>query len=140
MQHTILEFLSQGNTDEEKRRRKHIYEEFEKAGHSLDINDLKALDVDGEIAKIISFYDAWSIMVQKHYLPIKSFKGINGVTAVRLYYILEPYIEYRRKENTRIANHNRSVEISNTPYAENYEWLVRKLCNKKYITIFETSK
>ena len=138
VQHAVLEFLSQGNTEEEKKRRKELYQKCEEKKYALTLDDLKRMDdASGDIAKIISFYDAWAIMVKKRYLPIKYFKGINGVTAVRLFYILEPYIEYRQNKDTEIVN---QVVISNKSYAENFKWLVATLCIKDYVQVEDKNK
>ena len=86
--HTKIEFLTQGNTEAEKDRRKKLYDRFEEKNHILSEQDFKELDSDGDLGKIISFYDMWASMVKMNYLPLKSFEGANGITAVKLFYRL----------------------------------------------------
>lgn len=123
-----------------KDRRKRIYKEFEAKNHNLNLEDLELLDKDGDVGKIISFYDAWATVVKRHYLPIKYFKGINGVTAVRLYYIIEPYIDYRRSRDTTIKHDDKNIVLSNDSYAKNYEWLIKKIIDKNYVKTIEQNE
>lgn len=137
--HTKIEFLTQGNTEEEKDRRKKLYDRFEEQEHKLSEKDYEDLDANGDLGKIVSFYDMWASMVKTGYLPMKSFKGINGVTTVKLFYLLLPYINYRRKNVSEILCKNNCLDeqivICNESYARDFEWLVNKIQKKKYVSV-----
>jgi hypothetical protein len=63
-------------------------------------------------------------MVKKGFLPIWIFKSASGPSVVRLFYLVKPYIEERRK-------------TSNHYYAKDFEYLVRHI-ERKY-KIFYTA-
>ena len=138
--HSTLEFLSQGNTDAEKDRRKTVYKRFEKA-HQLSIEDITELDADGDLGRIISFYDGWANMVKKNYLPLKTFKGINGVTVIRLFFILRPYILKRRNNDpTIIINDNTKILVPTSLYAADFEYLVKRIIKRNLISLDSITK
>lgn len=58
-------------------------------------------------------------MVKKGYLPMWVFDGSSGNRAYRLFGILKPYINNKRKE------------AENEKYAEEFQWLITKI-QKKY--------
>lgn len=129
-----MDFLNQGNTKEEKRRRKRVYDMYNKKKHMLTLRDLLRLDANGDLGKIISFYDMWAYMAKRGYLPKQTFYGSNGVTAVRMYIMLYPYIQYRRNKEAaievQVKNCLRKIRISNELYAGDYQWLVKRIVKR----------
>lgn len=126
---TVVEFFTQGNTVEQKDCRKKLYDAFEKTKKPLSAEKLFKLDEDGSMAKIVSFYDTWATVQKQHLLPLKTFKGIAGVTAVKVYCLLRPYIEERRKRITVLKD----MEISNSEYARNFEDMIFNIIEKNYV-------
>lgn len=128
---TVVEFFSQGNTTEQKECRKKLYNQFEKRKKPPTVEQLFKLDKDGSMAKIISFFDTWAIVQKQKLLPLKTFQGHTGVTAVKVYCLLRPYIE-KRRETITIIN---SIEFNNSDYAKNFEDMVFKIIEKDYVEI-----
>ena len=126
---TVVEFFSQGNTAEQKECRKKLYNEFEKNQKPPTVEKLLELDKDGSMAKIISFFDTWAIVQKQRLLPLKTFKGITGVNAVKVYCLLRPYIEKRRETKT-IINY---IEFDNSDYAKDFENMISKIIKKGYV-------
>lgn len=120
---TMLKFYSQGDTKEQKEYRRKIYKAYETKEHNLSAADLKALDHDGTVSSVISFYDTWGKLCRQEYLPLKTFEGITGVTACRMFYIVLPYIAERRAKVGRI----RKRVISNSGYGKDFEDFIKKI-------------
>ncbi len=128
---TVVDFFTQGDSTELKDCRKKLYNVFEKNKKAPSIETLLELDEDGSMAKIISFYDTWATVQKQHLLPLNTFKGITGVTAVKVYLLLRPYIEKRRETITIIND----IELNNFDYAKNFEGMVFKIIKKGYVEI-----
>lgn len=97
--------------------RKEIYDIFNNFTDEKEIfEEMKNKTV--EISHVVSFYDFWSLMVKKHYLPRWTFKASSKVVAVNIYEKIEPYILFRRLQQPEYASH--------------YEWLVKKLKSNKF--------
>lgn len=65
------------------------------------------------LTKIASHYHFWGLMVKKGFLPKWVFDGEPGESAVQLYYMLESYINKRRRTKAK--------------YAENFTWLIGQI-------------
>lgn len=128
---TMVDYYVQGNSQEQKECRKKLYDMYENKNAMISYEELKELDEDGNLGKIISFYDAWAILQNQHYLPLKIFKGITGTTAVKIFYLLKPYIDERRKQITEIEN----LKLKNDEYAKDFENLIKKIEKKKYVNL-----
>jgi len=111
----VKEYFLQGDSKEHKDNRAQIYDIYNKNNDEEAI--VNALLEKSEIAsKVVSFYDVWAMFVKKHYLPLWTFKGIVGDTAVNMHNKLKPYIEHRRNDMKN--------------YAAQFEWLARKIKSK----------
>ncbi|WP_435874070.1 DUF4760 domain-containing protein [Rossellomorea vietnamensis] len=66
----------------------------------------KALDTKAA-SEICAFFHFWGMMVNKGYLPLWIFKSASGPSVVRLFHLLKPYIEERRKTN----NHYYAIDF-----------------------------
>jgi hypothetical protein len=104
----IREYFQQGDTPEMIASRNKIYQS-EKDGTPVDTK---------AASEICSFFHFWGMMVEKGFLPLWIFKSASGPSIVKLYFILEPHIEERRKNNNKL-------------YGEGFEYLVKKI-GKKY--------
>lgn len=120
------EFYERGNSSEQKQYRKKLYDWYkanegkEKSESEIE-KELLALDKDGDLGQIISFYDEWSSY--RNYLPINVFKGATGATAVNVYYKILPYIKMRRAQSIQIDGE----EYIYLSYAKNFEKIVKKI-------------
>lgn len=116
----IREYFLQGDATELSEARGKIYDAKnpEELMKELRIERVdKKENLSKGISKINNFYHMWGLMVKKRYLPIWVFKGSSGRQVVKMYDIIKPYIEEKKKDNA--------------DYAENFSWLYRKI-KKKY--------
>lgn len=125
---TIVEFYEHGNCKEQKKYRKELYEAVREAGGNLTQVNYKVLDEKGDLTQIVSFYDEWAVLRKEGYLPLKVFKGITGITAVRVFYMLKPYIDMRRNEKIKVGN----LQADNLLYAKSFEELIKKIEHKYF--------
>ncbi len=125
---TVVEFYAHCNSTEHKKYRKILYNAVNKAKGNLTYVNYTVLDKDGDLAQIVSFYDEWATLVESRYLPLKTFKGITGITAIRAFYMLKPYIDIRREEKTQVGK----LQFDNQSYAKSFENLVGKIEHKYF--------
>ncbi|MCG7337164.1 hypothetical protein MHZ95_18045 [Sporosarcina sp. ACRSM] len=104
----IREYFQQGDTQEMIQNRGKIY----------DLENEKGNIDQTAAAEICGFFHFWGMMVSKGYLPIWIFKSSSGYSVVKLFYLLQPYIQERRM-------------TTNKYYAEGFEQLAKKI-KKKY--------
>jgi hypothetical protein len=104
----IREYYQQGDTPAMIESRTKIYA----------IEDGKTPLDTKAASEICAFFHFWGMIVKKGYLPIWVFKSASGPSVVRLFHLLKPYINERRKTN-------------NYYYAKDFEYLVKKI-EKKY--------
>ena len=114
-----LEFLAQGNSMEQKQYRKAIYDAYKGQIEPLPEEELIALDE----------------LYRQGYLPLETFKGINGATACRVFYMLKPYIKHRRETDNIIGEHT----ISNQSYGKDFEDLVYAIKKSGLVKISASS-
>ena len=98
----IKDFFDQGDSPEQKGYRELVYSIYNVTDDSETINS-KLLAISNTVARIVSFYDFWSLMVDKKHLPKWVFEGMPGKTAVNIFNKLKPYINYRRKTDNEYA-------------------------------------
>lgn len=103
----ILECFQQGDTPEMMENRKNIYDTESK---EIKLDQVAASEIYG-------FFHFWGMMVSKGYLPLWIFKSASGHSVVKLFYLLQPYIQERRA-------------ATNQHYAEGFEQLEKKIKKK----------
>ena len=131
-----LEFLAQGNSMEQKQYRKAIYDAYKGQIEPLPEEELIALDeLNGSVSQVASFYENWGMLYRQGYLPLETFKGINGATACRVFYMLKPYIKHRRETDNIIGEHT----ISNQSYGKDFEDLVYAIKKSGLVKISASS-
>ncbi|MEI6579864.1 MAG: hypothetical protein WCN92_10450 [Eubacteriales bacterium] len=64
-------------------------------------------DIDASL--IINFYDRCGFLVFRHYLSFKTFNSYSGFSVVKLYEILLPVLNERRKDNPGYARYFKSL-------------------------------
>ena len=113
---------------------KNEYEEGKKSGYEKQKGKE---DVEQSLADstsiICNFYHMWGLMVRKGYLPIWVFEGSSGRQVVKIYSLLEPYIEEKRVVQLD------TDEQFNSDYADNFIWLYRKIKRKYKYGIIKTT-
>lgn len=116
----VKEYFAQGDSDEQKRYRKVIYDiynDYKDSDPQTLLEKLMSRKADHAISHVVSFYDFWALMNKKHYLPFWTFYGPPGKRAYDIYQMLLPYIHYRLSHN-------------DPQYVVNYEWLIKKIMRK----------
>lgn len=108
----VCDFFKQGDSEALKKDRYAIYSIYNTESDKMKIFN-KLLEHEKEVTNVISFYDFWSLMAKKHYLPMWTFQASSKFVAVRIFDMVRPYILYRW-ENQR-------------EYACHFEWLVNKI-------------
>ena len=112
----MKEFFMRGDSDEIAEAKRYVFEM---------VKDKKDFNVNDHLAsRVASHYEFWGKMVKLGYLPIKTFSGAAGRTAVNLYEALKPMIENRRHRGNP----------SNPEYARDFLWLKTKIENKYHIS------
>ncbi len=108
----VRDFFHQGDSAEMKKDRKAIYDI-----DNAKLDKQKTLDMliehEREVTNVISFFDFWSLMVKKHYLPKWTFQASSKFVAIKMFDIIKPYIMHRR--------------IDQDEYACHFEWLIGKI-------------
>lgn len=113
----IREYFQQGDTKEMIKNRKLVYGIEKKKGRLSKVEEAAA-------AEICGLFHFWGMMASKGYLPFWIFKSSSGYSIFKLFYLLESYIEDKRKINKH--------------YAEGFEQLAKKIQKKyKYVYIPE---
>ncbi len=121
-QASALEFFTQGDSEfvyNAKLKVYHYYKEKKESSSyfagKMDADELIAMTEEYRSAFgiVCNFYESWGILVEKRYLPIDLFENGAGFAAVRLFFLLSPYIKGRQDDN---------------PYfAANYEKLAKRI-------------
>lgn len=108
----VKDFFAQGDSAEMKGYRKTIYDIYNQESDEKIIFE-RLLENEDDVAHVISFYDFWSLMVKRHYLPRWAFQASSKFVTMTIYNKSIPYIVFRRK--------------SQPEYASHYEWLINKI-------------
>jgi len=109
---TVKDFFTQGDGMEMKECRKVIYDIYNNyQDESIILNRL--IERSDDVARVISFYDFWGLMVKKKYLPLWTFQDSSKYVTINIYNKARPYIAFRKTENEMYASH--------------FEWLIKKL-------------
>lgn len=108
----VKEFFMHGDSQEMKLHRKVIYDIYNQYSEKEEILEEMKKKSD-EISYVISFYDFWSLMVKKGYLPKWTFQDSSKHTTINIYQKVKDYIDFRRIEQPKYASH--------------FEWLIHKI-------------
>ena len=121
-QSNVADFFKHGDSDEHKEYRLRLYETYKSTDDKTE-RLKRFLELEKEtqaLSKIISFYDFWSIMVKRKYLPFDIFDGMAGEAAINVHEQIMQYIEFRRNEKESYMSEY---------YAREYSELVCKIKN-----------
>ena len=108
----VYDFFQQGDSEHMKSYRKVIYDIYNSESNK-DVIFAKLREHEKEVTHVISFFDFWSLMVKKHYLPKWTFQASSKFVAIRIFDMVKPYIFCRRADQSEYACH--------------YEWLINKI-------------
>lgn len=108
----VCDFFRQGDSKEMKNDRYAIYQIYNTETNA-ELILAKLLENKKQVSNVISFYDSWSLMVKKHYLPKWTFQASSKFVAIKIFDMVSPYIAYRREKQSEYACH--------------FEWLISKL-------------
>lgn len=108
----VCDFFRQGDSKEMKHDRYAIYQIYNTESDDQAIFN-KLLENEKEVTNVISFFDSWSLMAKKHYLPKWTFQASSKFVAITIFDMVSPYIVYRRENQDEYACH--------------FEWLIGKL-------------
>ena len=81
------------------------------------MKNLQEMKKSEEVSQIVSVFHFYGLMVKKKYLPFYIFESASGDAVIRLYEIIVPLVDERRKKNKY--------------YAEYFEWLYEKIKKNK---------
>ena len=98
----IKDFFNQGDSSEQKGYRELVYSIYNDTDDPETIHS-KLNSISNTVARIVSFYDFWSLMVEKKHLPKWVFKGMPGKTAVNIFCKIKPYLDNRRQTESEYA-------------------------------------
>jgi len=104
-------FYEEGNSLEIVSLTRKLYEEIKK-NPKFCRSDFQ------EIGTLICFFDKWTTLCDKGYLPLWAYKGNPGFHLVVFYEYIKSYMQERRKQNV--------LDLENI----NYLWTVEKIAKK----------
>ena len=111
----VKEFFVQGDSRDQKNFRKQVYDIYNRVTAEPVIKK-ELIKITDAVAHIVSFYDFWALMVEKKYLPMWTFDGTPGNTAINVFSKIKPYIDHRREKDAEYAKRfERLVNRIKTP-------------------------
>ena len=112
-------FFEESDALELSDKRKKLYDSGD-SGTVIDVHDR-------DVRCIIAFYEKWSILEYKGYLPIWVFEGAAGAGVIKQFDILDKKI---LRENNEMKSYFDERRVYNKFYGKNFERLTNKIKNK----------
>lgn len=116
---TVKSFFEESDSLELSDRRKKLY----------DLGDANAtIDKhDKDVRYIIAFYEKWSILLKKRYLPIWVFQGAAGAGVIKQFDILN---KKTLRESGEWKSYFDERRVFNQFYGKNFEYLTNRIKSK----------